>query len=875
MSKRSRRKSKPAAVQERSYDGGWLDGFSAHAVSGVDINQATALTATTVLAAVTMLCEDFAKLTPTIYRRNPDGSRAVANDHELYPLLYTPNDWQTYFEWAEMMQLSLVLRGNAYSVRIRDGRGNTIKLIPVNADWVGLWESPDGGIYYRITPNGLHLMHELWGQPFLIPAEDMLHVKGFSLNGLLGASRIAMAKEAIGLALGYERQAAQYMSQGASASGVLTTDQKLTPEAAKRMGQDWKDRKSGLQNAGKIVVLEQGLKYQPTTLTAADAQYIAARNLQIQEVTRIFRIPAHMLGDLARCMPASTLVYTAGGPKKIVDVKCGEFVWSCGEGGVALSRVIGCYDNGEDEILEISTTNRTIRCNAAHRILARREHHIPVEKGRRGGKNVGGKKVNVEWRTEYVAAGDLRPGDTVVALKCIRDMGGDTAPNGRLLTIGFMEFCGLLLGDGNVTKANGKYVGVQIARADTALYMSHYKVIARSEFSSGGTLPVHGERHGMAKLTACQVDEIRNSESGFGKNIALGARFGVSPATIKAARSGRKWSAPEPSAVRPILFVESGRSSVFKSVTAAAELVELGFAGTAFTKTVPEWVYGLREDLRLAFVRGFLDADGTVNKLGRVCFDSANRFLLDGIRHLCMGLDIPVTNVQTVDQTTLPPCAKALVHTRMYRFTCSDPGANARIGSNDPRYVERMSAGKPFGRKGRSYPRHGGKGFDLNGTELSAVSSIKKLPKERVFDLEVDGTHCFIADGVIVHNSTNNNITQQSQEYINLTMSSYTSRWAWKLDVDFGLRAQSLFVDYDLTQLSRGDQTQRYNNYARGISGMFLTPNEARLDDGRDPKPGGDQLFKPMNMSPEASSSSGAGAEGGGRPEDGSADQKL
>jgi HK97 family phage portal protein len=423
MSKRSRRKNKIDACEEKSYGSGWTEGFSAHAASGIDINQATALTATTVLAAVTMLCEDFAKLTPAIYRRNKDGSRSVANDHELYQLLYMPNEWQTYFEWAEMMQLSLLLRGNAYSVRIRDGRGRTIKLIPINADWVALWEAPDGGIYYRVTPNGLHLLHELWGQPFLIPAEDMLHVRGFSLNGLVGASRIALAKEAIGLALGYERQAAQYMSQGASSSGLLTTDKSLTPEAAKRMARDWKDQKSGLQNAGKIVVLEQGLKYQPTTLTAADAQFIAARNLQIQEVTRIFRIPAHMLGDLAR--------------------------------------------------------------------------------------------------------------------------------------------------------------------------------------------------------------------------------------------------------------------------------------------------------------------------------------------------------------------------------------------------------------------------------------------------------------------SSNNNITQQSQEYINLTMSSYTSRWAWKLDVDFDLRRQNLFIDYDLTQLSRGDQTQRYNNYARGISGMFLTPNEARLDDGRDPKPGGDQLFKPMNMSPEASSSSGAGAEGGGRPEDGSADQKL
>ena len=401
----------------------WGSPFSAPSVTGIDVNQQTALNTTTVMAAVTMLCEDFAKLTPAIYRRGPDGSRSEAADHELYPLLYAPNDYQDYFQFAEMMQFSLVMRGNAYAAKIRDRRANVTKLIPVNADWVALWEAPDGNLFYRVTPNGLHLRAELAGLPFLIPAEDILHVRGFSMNGLLGASRIVLAKEAIALSLGYERQAAQYMANGANQSGILTTEQKLDKAAAQRMADDWKARKGGLQNAGKIVVLEQGLKYQPTMLTAVDADFIAARNLQIQEITRIFRIPAHMLGDLAR--------------------------------------------------------------------------------------------------------------------------------------------------------------------------------------------------------------------------------------------------------------------------------------------------------------------------------------------------------------------------------------------------------------------------------------------------------------------STNNNITQMAQEYINLTMSSYTQRWKWVWDLAFGLRAKNLFVDYDLTQLARADQTARYNNYARGISGGFLTPNEARIDDGRDPKPNGDKLLQPSNLAAAGSQSTGAGADGGGRPEKDSADATL
>ena len=278
---------------------GWAP-WSAHSNTGVDVNQGTALKATTVMACVTMLAEDFAKCDPFLYRLDTDKKRVEAEDHELYALFISPNEWQTWFEFAEMMQFSLAMRGNAYAVKVRDRRGRVVKLVPVNADWCALWESPDGDLFYRITPNGLHLRAELIGQPFLIPREDVLHVKGFSMNGLVGASRIALANDAIGLAIAYERQATQWFANGALPSGVLTTDQRLQDGAAKRMADDWRDLKTGLQNAGKILILEQGLKYQQTAMTAQAAEFIASRNFQIIDIARIWRIPAHMIGDLQR-----------------------------------------------------------------------------------------------------------------------------------------------------------------------------------------------------------------------------------------------------------------------------------------------------------------------------------------------------------------------------------------------------------------------------------------------------------------------------------------------------------------------------------------------------------------------------------------------
>ena len=243
---------------------GWSSGgmFGVGAASGVDINQTTALSATTVLACVSMLCEDFAKCQPSLFRTAPDGERIPALDHELSALLESPNDFQSGFDFRSMMMFSFLMRENAYAVKVRDGRGKVVKLIPVNADWVALWQAPDGGLYWYVTRNGLKIMDELRFEPFLIPFEDVFHVKGLSMNGLTGLSRIVAAKESIGLGIAYERQAGQWMGSAATPSGVLTTEGKLTPEAADRMARDWRQKKGGLQNAGAIVVLEQGLKYQ-------------------------------------------------------------------------------------------------------------------------------------------------------------------------------------------------------------------------------------------------------------------------------------------------------------------------------------------------------------------------------------------------------------------------------------------------------------------------------------------------------------------------------------------------------------------------------------------------------------------------------------
>lgn len=290
-----------------SPEGWWSDfGQTGKSVTGININQYTALNSTAVMAAATMLCEDVAKLPWTIMQNAEGDSQREAKGHYLYDLLQEPNDWMDGFELREMMQMGIVLRGNAYAIIKRDFRGRPIALIPWNPDRVLKWVSVSGAIFYHFTTFNLHeqaiirnLADQIVGAT-LLPAEDVLHIRGFTLDGLVGMSRISMAREAIALGLSQEQQAARWMGQGAKPSGMLTTDQKLTPEAAKRLSADFKENVSGLQNSGKIIVGEQGLKFQPFAMTSADLEFIASRQFQLQEVARIFRIPPHMIGELSR-----------------------------------------------------------------------------------------------------------------------------------------------------------------------------------------------------------------------------------------------------------------------------------------------------------------------------------------------------------------------------------------------------------------------------------------------------------------------------------------------------------------------------------------------------------------------------------------------
>jgi HK97 family phage portal protein len=276
-----------------------LDAFNEWGLSGsgVAVNSWTAMQHVAVMACVSILAEDVAKIPLAVYRRLANGGQEKAKDHPLNRLLRDPNNWQTALEFKEMMQAALVLRGNAYAVCVRDGFGRPLYLVPVHPDRVTLYEAPGGEWFYLVTRNGLHEMAVLREQPILVPQEDVLHLRWLSQwNSLLGSSRISLIRESVGVSMGLEEHQARFIGQGARVGGALQTDQKLAPEVRTQLAADWQRMKAGPRNSGAAAVLEQGLKWQQLGLSMVDSQFIESRGFQLRDIARAFGVPPYKLG---------------------------------------------------------------------------------------------------------------------------------------------------------------------------------------------------------------------------------------------------------------------------------------------------------------------------------------------------------------------------------------------------------------------------------------------------------------------------------------------------------------------------------------------------------------------------------------------------
>ena len=272
-------------------DDRWYSPVTASTKAGVGVDEESALKYLVVWSCVTLLAETIASLPLILYRRLPNGSKERVIDHPLYQLLHdAPNPEMTSFNFRESLQAPAELWGNCYATIERDGIGHIKALwpFPVTPGAVDVVRK-NGNIFYEYQSNGKRTS---------LPWSDVFHVPGMGFDGLVGKSPIAIAREAIGLGLATEQFGSQFFGNGTHPGCKVEHPGKLSTDAHANLQKSMTQAYSGLGEAHKLIVLEEGMKLETIGIPPEDAQFLQTRQHQKVELCGFYKVPPHMVGIL-------------------------------------------------------------------------------------------------------------------------------------------------------------------------------------------------------------------------------------------------------------------------------------------------------------------------------------------------------------------------------------------------------------------------------------------------------------------------------------------------------------------------------------------------------------------------------------------------
>lgn len=268
------------------------------ATSGLDVTPQSALSWTALSAGVRISAETIGSLPWGVFEQLARGNRE-RREHPLWFLLHAePNEEMTSLEYFEMVQAHALWWGGSASQIVRNNAGAITELWPLNPDRCRWERDPSGSLALRVTiPRDQ--AGGIMGSTVL-PANEVLWVRGFSTGGIWGACLPEWHKEAIGLGLAGDLFIAAFFGRGAHAGGIVTHPKTLSKEAQARLRAGIDNQVGGLDRAHRTLILEEGASWVQTTIDPEKAQLLGLRQFQLGEAARILRIPPHLLGDLER-----------------------------------------------------------------------------------------------------------------------------------------------------------------------------------------------------------------------------------------------------------------------------------------------------------------------------------------------------------------------------------------------------------------------------------------------------------------------------------------------------------------------------------------------------------------------------------------------
>lgn len=264
-------------------------GNSATSLSGRAINDTAAMKVAAANRCISIVSGVVSSLPLDLIKRISERERQPAVNHPLRRVLtVAPNPLQTPKQFKQLMQVWLLLRGNAYARIVRDARGEVMALLPMHPDRVRVVRTGGMEMEYVYTSED--------GRQITYNRKDVFHLVGMSLDGFTGLSVISFMKESLSIALDGEAAASTLMKNGSFVDAVIEHPAKMSPDSYKRLVDSWAERRTGVENAGKTAILEEGAKLSKLSMTASDLQFMAQRDFQRYDIAMFFGVPPHMIG---------------------------------------------------------------------------------------------------------------------------------------------------------------------------------------------------------------------------------------------------------------------------------------------------------------------------------------------------------------------------------------------------------------------------------------------------------------------------------------------------------------------------------------------------------------------------------------------------
>ena len=261
--------------------------------TGLYINETGALSNSTVFSCVRVLAEAMSVLPANLYTRGK--IKTLAADHPVnWIFAHEPNPETTPSTYKKTSMLHRVLWGNSYAWIRRDNGGRVRELYTLQPENMITFRDmdPTSKTYKKIK-----YCYTAEGRNIILDVEDVLHVPGLALDGIVGKSIIGLHGESIGLSVAAQDYGARFFGQGANPKGIVSMQEDLLPEQANQYREHFEALYGGLDNAHNVAVLSGGAKFEKITIPNNDAQFLETRQFQKKEICGIFGVPPIMIQD--------------------------------------------------------------------------------------------------------------------------------------------------------------------------------------------------------------------------------------------------------------------------------------------------------------------------------------------------------------------------------------------------------------------------------------------------------------------------------------------------------------------------------------------------------------------------------------------------